>query len=94
MAESLREIPAQEIFNNILKKGGIRKIFHSDEGVNHWTDLYEVFDENTKCNGTCETPAKFLLYTHWHNNFVTLIPACERHSPPMWFHLLEKHTSG
>lgn len=93
MNESVKQFD-QESFHNLKKNGVLRNIFHSDEGVNHWTDLYEVFDENTKCNGSCPNPAKFLLYTHWHNNMVSVIPACEEHSPQMWFELLEKHDSG
>lgn len=85
---------AQQIFTEIHLRGGLRKIFHSDEGLNHWSDLFEVFDEKTECNGGCPNVAKFLLYTHWHDNLITLITACEDHSPQMWFEILENHTAG
>lgn len=87
-------INQEKEFLNIKARAILRKFFHSDEGLNHWNDLYEIFDEKTKCNGSCPNPAKFLLYTHWHDNLVTLIPACDDHSPQMWFEILENFTAG
>ncbi len=94
MVEQNLTVLNEKVFSEIKSRTVLRRIIHSDEGLNHWTDLYEINDPKILCSGSCEAKARFLLYTHWHDNTVGLIPSCEEHSPQMYFELLNDRTAG
>lgn len=83
-----------EEYKQLKRKGSLRFIHHGDEGINHWTDLFEVFDKSLICGQGCPNPARFLLYEHSHENKEGVGLTCDSHSPRGYFELLESRTAG
>lgn len=80
--------------NSLRSKGVIRHLLKAHEGINHWYSLYEVRDQSIKCAGGCPNTAKFLLFTHYHDNSTETVISCEDHCPEMYLDISERVHSG
>ena len=67
---------------------------HGDEGLGHWYELLSSRDNNIKCGAGCNNPAKFIIYTHYHDNDVSVDQVCEEHASAQYLSLYEGVMSG
>ena len=80
--------------NHLRASDHFKFIKHGDEGSGHWYELFESRDPEINCGGSCTNTAKFVLYTHYHNEEDDVTAVCEDHAPRLYLELFDKISAG
>ena len=67
---------------------------HGDEGLGHWYELFSSRDSEITCGSGCGNTARFIIYTHYHDNTVDISTVCEEHASDQYLSIYQGVMSG